>query len=482
MSSNSELPVRPIPGSYGIPFLGAIFDRFDYFYNQGRDGFFQSRINKYKSTVFRTNMPPGPFNASDSRVVAVLDAVSFPILFDTSKVEKRDVLTGTYMPSKDFTGGYRVCAYLDPSEKKHQQIKNFFFALLASRKDQTIPLLRSYLNDLFLKLDDQVHDHGHASLNSISDSELFNFVFRLYSGKDPAQTNLGSFASKLFELWLVPQVAPLGSVGLPWYFFPINVVEDFFLHMLPFPGWLLRWDQRMLFKALYSSATKALDLASTYGLSREEACNNLLFVLGFNTYGGVKIAVPTLMKWLGLAGKNLHKRIADEVRTTVKEEGGVSYAAVEKMELVKSVVWEAMRIEPPVPPVQYQYGKAKEDVVVRSHDAAFVVKKGEMIFGFQPFATKDERVFKNAKEFVGDRFVGEEGESLLKYVYWSNGRETENPTAGNKQCPGKNLVELIQRVFLVDFFLRFDTFTVKLGKPTLGPSVTITSLVGASTI
>ncbi|KAI9127855.1 hypothetical protein K1719_000848 [Acacia pycnantha] len=484
MSSNSdtttELPVmRPIPGSYGIPFLGAIFDRFDYFYNQGRDGFFQSRINKYKSTVFRTNMPPGPFNASDSRVVAVLDAVSFPILFDTSKVEKRDVFTGTYMPSKDFTGGYRVCAYLDPSEKKHQQIKNFFFTLLASRKDQTIPLLRSYLNDLFLKLGDQVHDHGHASLNSISDSELFNFVFRLYSGKDPAQTNLGSFASKFFELWVFPQVAPVGSLELPWYFFPINVVEDFFLHTLPFPAWLLRWDHRKLYKALYSSATEALDLASTYGLSREEACNNLLFVLGFNTYGGVKIVVPTLMKWLGLAGKSLHKRIADEVRTTVKEEGGVSLAAVEKMALVKSVVWETMRIEPPVP---YQYGKAKEDVVVRSHDAAFVVKKGEMIFGFQPFATKDERVFKNAKEFVGDRFIGEEGESLLKYVYWSNGRETEDPTAGNKQCPGKNLVELILRVFLVDFFLRFDTFTVKLGKPTLGPSVTITSLVRASTI
>lgn len=128
--NNTKLPVRPIPGSYGLPFLGAIFDRFDYFYNQGRDNFFQSRINKHKSTVFRTNMPPGPFNASDSRVITVLDAKSFPILFDTSKVEKRNVFTGTYMPSLDFTGGYRVCAYLDPSEEKHQQIKSFFLPSL----------------------------------------------------------------------------------------------------------------------------------------------------------------------------------------------------------------------------------------------------------------------------------------------------------------------------------------------------------------
>ena len=60
----------------------------------------------------------------------------------------------------------------------------------------------------------------------------------------------------------------------------------------------------------------------------------------------------------------------------MNEEGGVSLAAVEKMALVKSVVWEAMRIEPPFP---YQYGKAKEDVVFQSHDAAFVVKKGEIL-------------------------------------------------------------------------------------------------------
>lgn len=134
--SNSDLPLRPIPGGYGLPLVGPILDRYDYYYTKGREGFFTSRIRKYGSTVFRTNMPPGPFVARDPRVVAVLDAVSFAVLFDTSKVEKRDVFTGTYMPSTTFTGGYRVCAYLDPSETHHTLLKRFFFSLLSSQHHQ----------------------------------------------------------------------------------------------------------------------------------------------------------------------------------------------------------------------------------------------------------------------------------------------------------------------------------------------------------
>ncbi|XP_028777073.1 allene oxide synthase 3-like [Neltuma alba] len=479
-SADADLPLKPIPGGYGLPFIGAVCDRFDFFYLQGSDDFFRSRMLKYKSTVFRTNMPPGPFISPNSRVIALLDAASFPVLFDNSKVEKRDVFTGTFKPSAGFTNGYRVCNYLDPSEPKHDQIKSFLLALIASRKDQVIPLLRNYLTELFIKVEDEVSGHGKVYFNPISQNELFNFLFHLYCGKAPVQTKLKSDGLKLFQLWVFAQVLPLGSLGLPWYLFPLSVLEDLLLHTLPLPSFLLKWDLNKLYNAVETSATEAFDLASTFGLSKDEACMNLLFVLGFNSCNGMKIVIPTLMKWVGLAGKTLHQKIADEVRSVVKEEGGVTLKAMEKMPLVKSVVWESLRIEPPV---AYQYAKAKEDIVVRSHDAAFLVKKGETLLGFQPFATKDEKVFKDAERFVEDRFMGEEGEKLLRYVYWSNGRETEEPAAANKQCAGKNLVELVLRIFTAEFFLRYDSFTIKLGKPTLqGPTVTITSLVKASTL
>ena len=104
----SKLPIRKIPGDCGFPVIGPLKDRQDYFYKQGRDEFFKSRIQKYQSTVFRTNMPPGPFLAPNPNVVVLLDAKTFPILFDNSKVDKRDVFTGTFMPSTQLTGGYRV--------------------------------------------------------------------------------------------------------------------------------------------------------------------------------------------------------------------------------------------------------------------------------------------------------------------------------------------------------------------------------------
>lgn len=152
-------------------------------------------------------------------------------------------------------------------------------------------------------------------------------------------------------------------------------------------------------------------------------------------------------------------------------------AAMENMPLMKSVVYEALRIEPPVPS---QYAKAKRDFVIESHDAAFQIKEGEMLYGFQPFATKDTKIFDRAEEFVPGRFVGEEGEKLLKYVLWSNGPENESPTVNNKQCVGKDFVVLVSRLLLVELFRRYDSFDVEVGASPLGASVTVTSLKRAS--
>lgn len=120
----TSLPIRTIPGSYGWPLLGPISDRLDYFWFQGPETFFRKRIEKHKSTVFRTNMPPTwPFFLSvNPNVIAVLDCKSFAHLFDMEIVEKKNILVGDFMPSVKFTGDLRVAAYLDTSEPKHAQV------------------------------------------------------------------------------------------------------------------------------------------------------------------------------------------------------------------------------------------------------------------------------------------------------------------------------------------------------------------------
>ncbi|KAG6585631.1 Allene oxide synthase, chloroplastic, partial [Cucurbita argyrosperma subsp. sororia] len=132
-------------------------------------------------------------------------------------------------------------------------------------------------------------------------------------------------------------------------------------------------------------------------------------------------------------------------------------AAMEQMPLMKSVVYESFRIEPPVP---VQYGRAKQDLVIESHDAAFEIKEGEMICGYQPFATRDPKIFDRADEFVPDRFIGD-GEKLLQHVLWSNGPETQSPSLKDKQCVGKDFIVFIARLLVVELFLRYDTFDVE---------------------
>ncbi|KAL3730627.1 hypothetical protein ACJRO7_027626 [Eucalyptus globulus] len=422
--------LKGILGGYGNTFLGG--DRLDYFYFQGRDEFFRHRMRKYRSTVFRVNMPPGPFISSNPNVVVLLDAISFPILFGkrhvldgthTSNVEKRNVLDGTYMPSTAFTGGHRACAFLDPSEPKHATIKHWFLSLLAARHNVFIPTLRSCLSDLFVDLEDELSSEGKASFNPLNDKMSFNFVFKLLCDQKPSSTILGTKGAVMFDLWILLQLAPILSLG--FNNMVLNFLEDVILHTFPLPPLLIKSSYKKLYDAFSERASSILDEAERLGIDRDEACHNLV-----------------------------------EIRSSVSSEGGVTLAALDKMSLTKSIMYEALRIDPPVP---FQYGKAKRDMVVRSHDAAFQIKKGEMVFGYQPFATKDPRVFDDPK-----------------YVYWSNGREIDDPTVGSKQCSGKDLVLLMCRVMLVELFLRYDTFGLECGSLPVGSSVTFKSLTKAT--
>ncbi|XP_078180128.1 allene oxide synthase [Carex rostrata] len=471
--SKTSVPIRKIPGDYGLPLIGPLRDRLNYFYFEGRDDFFKSRIRKHGSTVLRVNMPPGPSVAKDPRVIALLDAASFQVLFDTSLVEKRDLFTGTYMPSTDLTGGFRVLSYLDPSEPHHAPLKKLLFFLLASRRSEIIPQFRSTYGSLFENLEEELAKKGKADFGGLNDLAAFDYLAGALFGVNPAETKIGRDAPKLISKWVLFNLGPLLTLGLPPY------LEDLLLHSFRLPPALVKSDYNRLVEFFRESAGPVLDEANRLGISQDEAIHNLVFAICFNTFGGLKILFPNLIKSIGRAGGILHGKLAQEIRSAVRDSGGVvTMRAIEElMPLTKSVVYEALRIEPPV---AMQYGRAKHDMVIQSHDAGYEVKAGEMLFGYQPMATKDPRVFDRAEEFVPDRFVGEEGEKLLKYVMWSNGPETESPTVDNKQCAGKDFVVLIARLLVVEVFLRYDSFEIEVGSSPLGSSVKVTSLQKAT--
>ncbi|KAI3767262.1 hypothetical protein L2E82_17351 [Cichorium intybus] len=469
----ADLPLRVIPGSYGIPFFGPIKDRLEYFYGTGGpDEFFRSRVEKFKSTVFRTNMPPGPFISSNPKVIVLLDAKSFPILFDVSKVEKKDLFTGTYMPSTKLTGGYRVLSYLDPSEPRHAQLKNLLFFMLKSSSSRVIPQFETTYTELFESLEVELAKNGKAPFNDVGEQAAFRFLGRAYFNANPEETKLGKDGPTLITKWVLFNLSPLLTAGLPWF------LEEPLLHTFRLPSFLAKSSYQKLYDYFESVATTVIQQAEKSEIPKDEAVHNILFAVCFNTFGGIKILFPETLKWIGLAGENVQTRLAEEIRGAIKTygDGKVTLSAIDQMPLMKSVVYECLRIDPPVP---LQYGKAKRDLTVESHDAVFNVKEGEMLFGFQPFATKDPIIFDRPEEFIADRFVGD-GEKLVKYVLWSNGPETESTTVDNKQCAGKDFVVLITRLFVVEIFRRYDSFTVDVGTSALGSSITVTSLKKAS--
>ncbi|GFZ10275.1 allene oxide synthase [Actinidia rufa] len=464
-----RLSLRPVSASVS----GSPSDRLDYFYNQGRDEFFKSRIQKHRSTVYRVNMPPGPFISHNPNVIVLLDGKSFPVLFDVTMVEKRDLFTGTYMSSVELTGGYRVLSYLDPSEPNHGKLKKLMFFLLKSSRDRVIPEFHTSFTELFEKLESELASKGKGSFVEANDQAAFNFLARSLYGVNPAETQLGQDGPKLVSKWVLFQLGPLLVIGLP------KLVEELLIHTFPLPPVLVKKGLsetlRFLLQFIDHRPRRSRENRS---LTRRGLPQSLIRDLLQFLWGNENSLPKHDQVDREIRCQTPHTRLAEEIRTAVKSNGGkVTMAAMEQMPLTKSVVYEALRIEPPVP---LQYGRAKRDMVIESHDSAFEVKEGEMLFGFQPFATKDPKIFDRPEEFVPDRFVCEEGESMLKHVLWSNGPETESPTVGNKQCAGKDFVVLVSRLLLVELFLRYDSFEIEVGRSALGASVTVTSLKRAS--
>ncbi|KAK6805762.1 hypothetical protein RDI58_003547 [Solanum bulbocastanum] len=477
MSSYSELsnlPLREIPGDYGFPIISAIKDRYDYFYNQGEDAWFHSKAEKYKSTVVKINMAPGPFTSNDYKLVAFLDANSFVCMFDNSLIDKTDTLGGTFKPGKEYYGGYRPVAFIDTKDPNHAALKGYILSAFAKRHNLFISLFRNSLSDhLFNNLEKQITEQGKSDFNAFLPTMTFNFIFRLLCDQtNPSDTVLGAQGPEHLRKWLFPQLIPsLSAKKLP------NIIEDTLFHNFLIPFGFIKNDYNKLVDAFSKSAVSMLDEAEKLGIKREEAVQNILFLVGINMFAGLNAFFPHLFRFVGEAGASLHTQLAKEIRTVIKEEGGaITLSAINKMSLVKSVVYETLRLRPPVP---LQYGKAKKDFMVQSHDASYKINKGQFVVGYQPMASRDPKIFANPDEFVPDRFMND-GEKMLKHVLWSNGRETENPAPDNKQCPGKDLVHLLGRLILVEFFMRYDTFTVEITPLFRAPNVAFKTLTKAS--
>ena len=187
-------------------------------------------------------------------------------------------------------------------------------------------------------------------------------------------------------------------------------------------------------------------------MTREEAINNLLFILGFNAFGGFSVFLPSLINTIASNETGLQ----DKLRKEARERGGsaLSFDSVKEMDLIQSVVYETLRLNPPV---ELQYGRARRNFQLSSHDSVYNIKKGELLCGYQTLVMRDPTVFDDPESFKPDRFMKEEGAELLNYLYWSNGPQTGTPSESNKQCAGKDVVTLTACLIVAHLFRRYES-------------------------
>eukprot|EP00850_Spirogloea_muscicola_P003420 SM000013S26589 [mRNA] locus=s13:1289203:1293320:- [translate_table: standard] len=501
----SAAGVQEVPGSWDNP--GALRDWLDYFYLQGWHKFATSRMERYNSTVFKTHIGP---DLKRSNLVYILDRASYDILYDNSKVrhlllpsqlsarnvlflvvqtmqpvatghccevvvssilgewriqvEKKDIFFGLYLPdAKTFNNGYRILAEVDPAEEKHERLKGYCIKLLAVYGPKHVPAAEQLSSFFFDKWEQAIAKDGKVEIYKDLGELMWNWHLIGFESKKAWQPGKPELVSSDFiSSWAGPMIIPIMNL-------PGNAVKDFVTKNLILPivaklGLVKPSPQDALAAQLQfyednmDEAVK-LGMEEPFNLTREEALVNLQFFVSFNSRGAIQGALASTLMQLGVmsggARHDLMKELTEEAQAAVAKTGGkVTLESVANMPLLESIVYEVFRLHPPV---FLQHARMKEDHVITSHTGSYQLYKDEVICGNCWFVSRDPKIFPNPDAFDPRRFLGP-NRSNLSNLLWSNGYQTTSvaDTIPNKQCPGKDFVPLIVRVFLANFVLRYS--------------------------
>ncbi|CAI0550850.1 unnamed protein product [Linum tenue] len=418
-------------------------------------------MEKYKSTVFRTNVPPCfPFFAGvNPNVVAMLDVKSYSHMFDPEIADKRDTFLGDFMPSLGYSGGQRTVPYLDTEETKHTQIKRFGLDILKRSSKVWISELEANLDEAWAKVEADVSSKGRAKFVNPLKLCMFKLLIKCFLGVDVSESpEIAESGVSIVDIWFILMLLPTISQNV------FQPLEGIFIHTFAYPSFLVRRGYNKLADFIRTRGHEVVQRGVTeYGLSEEEAVHNLFFMIGFNAFEGFNLLLPDLLNQLLSDQTGLQ----DRLRVEARQMGGpvLTFDSVKQMPHIRSLVYETLRFNPRVP---LQYARARKDFRLSSHEASFDIKKGELLCGYQVLVARDPVVFDDPESFKPDRFVGEKGTELLKYLIWSNGPETGTPTESNKQCMGKEYVVLTASVIVAYLLRRYDSMA--------GDGSTITAL------
>ena len=399
MSNENDL--REIPGSYGPPVVGLLGQTLEFRRHWKR--YFDSRRDRY-GNVFKTHI--------GVKAIAILEQQAAQPLFDASIVRKRFGF-GPAVPVRRRLGD--VVPTVFTNDEEHVRQKTFLLDLMRRNVPSMVATFDRVVEPYFERWERQQTFDWRPECDGV----ISDFMFEWLLGGGPDSADLSFWTSHLL---------PEFGVEIP------------FLRNRK----VLRTYERIL--ARVKAAPRFHEVAAAAqeitGWDEETAARQLLFSIGFNASAGTRGALHSVVAEMTL-NPAIRQATAEEIRQTLGSDGTLDFKKLGELHGLENVVRETLRLHQPV---SLFYAEARDDLVLHARAASHQVRRGELLLGVMPYIHRDPEVFDDPDSFRPDRFA--KG-SAASCVLWSHGPDTGAPQPDNKMCAGKDVAELVLKMFCI---------------------------------
>ena len=399
--TNETADVREVPGSYGLPVVGLLGQTLEFRRHWKR--YFDRRRERYRSNVFKTRI--------GVKAIAILEQQAARPLFDATLVRKRFGF-GPAVPVRRRLGD--VVPTVFTNDEEHARQKTFLLDLMRRNLSSMVSTFDRVAEPYFERWERARGFDWRPECDGV----VSDFMFEWLLGGGPEAGDLTYWTSHL-----LPEL----GVEIPFYR----------------NRKVLRTYERILarVKAAPRFREVAAAAAETTGWDRETAARQLLFSLGFNASAGTRGALHSVIAELTL-NPETRERAAAEIRQVVAD-GSLDLKMLDELPELENAIRETLRLHQPV---SLFYAEAREDLVLQARAASYPVRRGELLCGVMPYIHRDPEVFTDPDRFRPERFA--DG-SPASCVLWSHGPDTGAPQPDNKMCAGKDVAELVLKMFCV---------------------------------
>ena len=407
---STDTTPRSVPGGYGLPLVGRVFDTLEFMYLSGWEEFFFKRRRKYKSNVFRTNM--------FRRMVVALDHQAISHLFESNHLIQ-DYGFGWAAPPR------RLVGYVTPSifetGPEHDRPKALYMRLLRTRASTLIPVSNSIGAEFIARWLDLKQFSWRDELEDFSVACVFQWLL----GERPDAKDIRLVYLNIFTQFLVGI-----TKYLPWSNYSRSVVA---------------YERLVTFIKGSRQFPEILATAREVGLTDEDAvAKQMAFLLGMNSFLGIQALLKALVGELSLRPElcaSLRREIAAGLRPSNTLE---DLATLGAMPMLDKTLRETLRLHPPV---TFIFGRATQDMTIESASGLFSLSRGELMMGVIPIAHKDEFIFSHPERFDPNRF---EDPMASQHLIWPRGLHDAQVSSHGRTCPGKDAAVIIAKLFCIN--------------------------------